>query len=96
MNQQLVVDLAARSRLPAVYPDRQFVESGGLIAYAVNYPDLYFRAAGLIDKIFKGAKPGELPVEQPTKFDFVINRKTAKAFDLKIPQALLLRAEVIE
>jgi putative ABC transport system substrate-binding protein len=92
----LVVDLAARNRLPAVYPDRQFVEAGGLIAYAVNYPDLYFRAAGLIDKIFKGAKPGELPVEQPTKFDFVINLKTVKALGLTIPQSLLLRAEVFE
>lgn len=96
MNQQSIVDLAARSRLPAIYPDRQFVEAGGLIAYAVNYPDLYLRAAGLIDKIFKGAKPGELPVEQPTKFDFVINLKTVKALGLTIPQALLLRAEVFE
>jgi len=96
MNQQSIVDLAARSRLPAIYPDRQFVEAGGLIAYAVNYPDLYLRAAGLIDKIFKGAKPGELPVEQPTKFDFVINLKTLKALGLTIPQALLLRAEVFE
>ena len=96
MNQQLIVDLAARSRLPAIYPDRQFVETGGLIAYAVNYPDLYFRAAGLIDKIFKGVKPGDLPVQQPTKFDFVINLKTVKALGLTIPQALLLRAEVFE
>ncbi len=96
MNQQSIVDLAARNRLPAVYPDRQFVESGGLIAYAVNYPDLYLRATSLIDKIFKGAKPGELPVEQPTKFDFVINLKTVKALGLTIPQSLLLRAEVFE
>jgi putative ABC transport system substrate-binding protein len=96
MNQQSIVDLAARSRLPAIYPDRQFVEAGGLIAYAVNYPDLYFRAAGLIDKIFKGAKPGELPVEQPTKFDFVMNLRTVKALGLTIPQSLLLRAEVVE
>jgi putative tryptophan/tyrosine transport system substrate-binding protein len=96
MNQQLIVDLAARSRLPAIYPDRQFVETGGLIAYAVNYPDLYFRAAGLIDKIFKGARPGDLPVQQPTKFDFVINLKTVKALGLTIPRALLLRAEVFE
>jgi putative tryptophan/tyrosine transport system substrate-binding protein len=96
MHQQLIVDLAARSRLPAIYPDRQFVEAGGLIAYAVNYPDLYFRAAGLIDKIFKGAKPAELPVEQPTKFDFVINLNTAKALGQAIPQSLLLRAEVVE
>ena len=79
MHQQRIVDLVARNRLPAVYPAREFVEAGGLIAYAVNYPDLYFRFASFVDKIFKGAKPGELPVEQPTKFELVINLKTAKA-----------------
>jgi putative ABC transport system substrate-binding protein len=87
--------LAARNKLPAVYPDREFVEAGGLIAYAVNYPDLYFRAAGLIDKIFKGAKPAELPVQQPTKFEVVINLKTAKALGITIPQSLLLRADEV-
>jgi putative tryptophan/tyrosine transport system substrate-binding protein len=95
MHQQSIVDLAARHKLPAVYPDREFVEAGGLIAYAVNYPDLYFRAAGLIDKIFKGAKPAELPVEQPTKFEVVINLKTAKALGITIPQSLLLRADEV-
>jgi putative ABC transport system substrate-binding protein len=95
MHQQTIVDLAARNRLPANYPARGFVEAGGLIAYAVNYPDLYFRAAGLIDKIFKGAKPAELPVEQPTKFELVINLKTAEALGLTIPQTVLLRADEV-
>ena len=93
MHQQMIVDLLARIRLPAVYPDREFVEAGGLIAYAVNYRDLYFRFASFVDKIFKGAKPGELPVEQPTKFELVINLKSAKALGLSIPQSILLRAD---
>jgi putative tryptophan/tyrosine transport system substrate-binding protein len=97
LHQQTIVDLAARHRLPAVYAAREFVEAGGLIAYAVNYPDLYVRFASFADKIFKGAKPGELPVEQPTKFEVVINQKTAKTFGLTIPTTLLARAdEVIE
>jgi putative ABC transport system substrate-binding protein len=97
MHQQTIVDLVARNRLPAAYPAREFVEAGGLIAYSVNYPDLYFRFASFVDKIFKGAKPGELPVEQPTKFELVINLKTAKALGLTIPPAVLARAdEVIE
>ena len=75
MYQQTIVDFAARNRLPAVYPAREFVEAGGLIAYAVNYPDLYFRLASFVDKIFKGVKPGELPVEQPTKSELVIDTK---------------------
>jgi putative tryptophan/tyrosine transport system substrate-binding protein len=96
-HQQTILDLAARNRLPAVYPAREFVEAGGLIAYAVNYLDLYFQLARFADKIFKGAKPGELPVEQPTKFELVINAKTAKTLGLKIPPTLLVRAdEVIE
>lgn len=95
--QRMIVDLAARNRLPAMYPARDFVEVGGLMAYAVNYPDLYFRAAGLVDKIFKGAKPADLPMEQPTKFELVINLKTVKALGLAIPPMLLARAdEVIE
>jgi putative tryptophan/tyrosine transport system substrate-binding protein len=97
MYQQTIVDFVARNRLPAVYPAREFVEAGGLIAYAVNYPDLYFRLASFVDKIFKGATPGELPVEQPTKFELVINLKTANALGLTIPAMLLARAdEVIE
>jgi putative ABC transport system substrate-binding protein len=95
MHQQTIVDLVARNRLPAAYPAREFVEAGGLIAYAVNYPDLYFRFATFVDKIFKGAKPAELPVEQPTKFELVINLKTAKALGLTIPQSLLLRADEV-
>jgi ABC-type uncharacterized transport system substrate-binding protein len=93
MHQQAIIDMVARNRLPATYPAREFVEAGGLMAYAVNYPDLYFRFASFVDKIFKGAKPGELPVEQPTKFELVINLKTAKALGLTIPQSLLLRAD---
>ncbi len=97
MHQQTILDFVARNRLPAVYPAREFVEAGGLISYAVNYPDLYFRLASFVDKIFKGAQPGELPVEQPTKFELVINSKTAKILGLEIPPTLLARAdEVIE
>ena len=95
MHQQTIVDLLARMRLPAVYPDRDFVEAGGLIAYGVNYPDMYFRFAGFVDKIFKGAKPAELPVEQPTKFELVVNLKSAKALGLSIPQSILLRADEV-
>ena len=95
MHQQTIVDLVARNRLPAAYPAREFVEAGGLIAYAVNYPDLYFRFASFVDKIFKGAKPADLPVEQPTKFELIINLKTAKALGLTIPQSLLQRADQV-
>jgi putative ABC transport system substrate-binding protein len=95
--QQTIIDLAAHNRLPASYPSRDFVENGGLMAYAVNYPDLYFRAASFIDKILKGVRPAELPVEQPTKFELTINLKTAKALGLTVLPTLLARAdEVIE
>ena len=97
MHQQTIIDFVDRNRLPAVYPAREFIEAGGLIAYAVNYPDLYFRFATFVDKIFKGAKPSELAVEQPTKFELVINLKTARALGLDIAPSLLGRAdEVIE
>lgn len=95
MHQQTIVDWVARNRLPAVYPAREFVEAGGLIAYAVNYPELYFRFASFVDKIFKGAKPADLPVEQPTKFELIINLKTAKALGLTIPPSLLARADQV-
>jgi putative ABC transport system substrate-binding protein len=95
MHQQTIVDLVARKRLPAAYPAREFVEAGGLIAYSVNYPDLYFRFASFVDKIFKGAKPAEIPVEQPTKFELVLNLKTAKALGLTIPQSVLLRVDQV-
>jgi putative ABC transport system substrate-binding protein len=97
MHQQTIIDFVDRNRLPAVYPAREFVEAGGLIAYAVNYPDLYVRFAAFVDKIFKGTKPSALPVEQPAKFELVINLKTARALSLTIPPSLLARAdEVIE
>jgi putative ABC transport system substrate-binding protein len=90
-----LVDLAAKNRLPAVYPWRNFVDVGGLMAYGPNLADLYRRAATYVDKILKGAKPGDLPVEQPTKFEFVINLKTAKALGLTIPQSVLGRADEV-
>jgi len=91
-----LTELAARSRLPAIYGTREFTEAGGLMAYGVNTRESFRRAATYVDKILKGAKPGDLPVEQPTKFDLVVNLKTAKALGLNIPQSVLIRAEVIE
>jgi putative tryptophan/tyrosine transport system substrate-binding protein len=95
MNQQTIIDLAARDRLPAAYPAREFVVAGGLIAYAVNYSDLYLRFASFADRIFKGSKPGQLPVEQPLRFELVINRGTASALGLAIPSSLRLRADEV-
>jgi putative tryptophan/tyrosine transport system substrate-binding protein len=94
-NHRPIVDLAAKHRLPAIYGGREFVNAGGLIAYGVSYPHLYHRAANFVDKILKGAKPADLPVEQPSKFELVINLKTAKAFGLTIPQSLLQRADEV-
>ena len=92
-----VVELAAKHRLPAIYATREFVDAGGLLSYGAHYPDLYRRAASYVDKIFKGAKPGELPVEQPTKLELVINIKTAKTLGLDVPFHLQQRAdEMIE
>jgi putative ABC transport system substrate-binding protein len=92
-----VVELAAKSRRPAIYGFRQMVEAGGLMSYGPDVPDLHRRAASYVDKILKGAKPGDLPVEQPAKFEFWVNIKTAKAVGLTIPPTLRLRADhVIE
>ena len=89
--------LAAAARLPTMYLIREYVEAGGLMSYGPNFPDLFRRAADLVDKILRGAKPGDIPVEQPTKFDLVINLTTAKALGLTIPESFLVRAdEVIE
>jgi len=95
MHQQTILDVVARHRLPAAHSAREFVEAGGLMAYGVSYPDLYFRFARFVDKIFKGAKPGDLPIEQPTKFELVINLTTAKALGLTIPQSILVRADEV-
>jgi putative ABC transport system substrate-binding protein len=96
-NRTRIAELAAKHRLPAVYAAREFVDAGGLMAYAVSFPDLYRRTATYVDKILKGTKPADLPVQQPTKFELIINLKTAKALGLEVPPMLLARAdEVIE
>ena len=90
-----LTDLAAKSRLPGMYTTREYVEAGGLMSYGPTTRELFRRAATFVDKILKGAKPADLPVEQPTKFELVINLKTAKALGLTIPPSLLLRADQI-
>ena len=94
-NRSAIVEFGARSKLPIMYSSREFVDAGGLISYGVDYPALYYRAASYVDKILKGSKPGDLPVEQPTKFELVINLKAARALGVAIPRALLLRADEV-
>jgi putative ABC transport system substrate-binding protein len=90
-----IVEFAGRRRLPSMSVAREFVELGGLIAYGASVPDLFYRDAAYIDRILKGAKPADLPVQQPTKFELVINLKTAKALGLTIPPSLLFRADQV-
>ena len=92
-NRSQVASFAQRHRLPSVYGQREFVDAGGLVSYGTNTADLWHRAATYVDKILKGAKPGDLPVEQPTTFELVVNLKTAKALGLTIPPSLLVRAD---
>jgi len=95
LHRKHIADLALKSRLPTIFLFKPNVEAGGLLSYGPSEPDMYGRAARIVDKILKGAKPGDLPVEQPTKFELVINMKTAKALNLTIPRPLLLRADQV-
>ena len=90
-----VVDLAVKYRLPATYTRPEYIEAGGLMYYGTNYPDLFRRAAAYVDKILKGAKPGDLPIEQPKKFEFIVNLKAAKQIGLTIPPNVLARADKV-
>ena len=92
-----ILELVSTARIPALYPEREYADDGGLIAYGTNVPENFRRAAGYVDRILRGAKPADLPIQQPVKFDFVVNLKTAQALGLSLPPAILGRAdEVIE
>jgi len=96
-NRVRIATLALGARLPTLYPEKQYVKAGGLMSYAPNFPSLYRRAGDYVDKILRGAKPGDIPVEQPTKFELVVNLKTANSLGLTVPPTLLALAdEVIE
>jgi putative ABC transport system substrate-binding protein len=94
-NRKRIVDFAAKNQLPAIYSSSEFISAGGLMFYGVSFSDLYRRAAVYVDKILKGAKPADLPVEQPTKFEFIINLKAAKQIGLTIPPNVLARADKV-
>jgi len=90
-----LVELASKAQLPAMSFNRVFVEAGGLMFYGPNFADLYRRSAGYVDRILKGAKPGDLPIEQPTEFELVVNLRAAKALGITIPESILLRADEV-
>jgi putative ABC transport system substrate-binding protein len=90
-----IVDLAVKHRLPAMYPNSEYVEMGGLMSYAADIIAMFRRSATYVDKVLKGAKPADLPVEQPTKFELIINLKTAKQIGVKIPPQVLARADKV-
>jgi putative ABC transport system substrate-binding protein len=94
-HRQLILDHVAKYRLPTMFADKDWVEAGGLMSYATDTDDLFRRAAGYVDRILRGARPGDMPVEQPTKFELVINLKTAKALGLTIPPSILVRADTV-
>jgi len=91
----MVVDLISKARLPAISYSRDFAEAGGLVSYGTTASEMFRRSAGYVDKILKGAKPGDLPIEQPTKFELVVNLKTAKALGITIPESILVRADEV-
>ena len=90
-----LLKLASKARLPAIYGERTWADAGGLMSYGPNYGDLFRRSAGYVDKILKGAKPGDLPIEQPTKFELIVNLKTANRLGITIPESILLRADEV-
>jgi len=94
-NRRPIIDFSNRQRLPTIFPEREFTDDGGLMSYGPNVADNFYRAATYVDKILKGAKPAELPVEQPKKFELVINLKTAKQIGLTIPPNVLVRADQV-